>query len=65
MMSVGRGRQAKKAYSVPYLELDLLAINIDHTSPKLHTNGEIMHWLKSLVCELEQQAGFANTCKNT
>lgn len=49
------------ASSVPYLKLDLLAINSDHASPKLHTNSKIVYWLKSFVCKLQQQTRFANT----
>ena len=40
------------AYRVPDLQLDLFALNVDHTRPKFHTNGEVMHRLESLVGEL-------------
>lgn len=43
-------------HRVPNLQLDLLAIDIDHSSPKLHTNGEIVHRLEALVSELEEEA---------
>jgi hypothetical protein len=44
------------------LKLDLLSINVDHPSTKLHADGQVMHWLEALVGELEQQAGLAHTC---
>jgi hypothetical protein len=44
------------AYRVPDLELDLLAVYLNHTSSKLHTNGQVMHRLESLVRKLQQQA---------
>ena len=43
-------------YRVPDLQLDLLPINVDHSCPKLHANGEVVHWLEALVCELQQEA---------
>lgn len=49
-------------YCVPNLQLDLLAIDVNHASPKLHTNGQVMNRLKSFVCKLEEEARFANAC---
>ncbi len=43
-------------HRVPYLQLDLLAVYVDHARAKLHANGQIMHWLEPLVSELQQKA---------
>jgi hypothetical protein len=40
-------------YCVPDLKLNRFVVNSDHPCSKLHTNGQIMHKLKALVCELE------------
>lgn len=42
-------------YSVPDLKLDLLVTDANHTSSKLDSDCEVVHWLEALVCELEQQ----------
>jgi hypothetical protein len=42
------------------LQLDLLAVNVDHARAKLHAYGQVVDWLKPLVCELKQQAGLAH-----
>lgn len=43
-------------HRVPDLQLDLLSINVDHARPKLHADGQVVHRLEPLVCELQQQA---------
>lgn len=49
-----RGDSEKTStYRVPYLQLDLLAINVDHACAKLHANGEVVYWLKALVGKLQ------------
>ena len=48
-------------YRIPNLELHLFSINIDHTSPKLNSNCEIMNWLEPFVCELEKKTGLSDT----
>ena len=48
-------------YRIPNLQFDLFTINGYHASTEFHTNGEIMHRLKSFVCELKQETGFSNT----
>lgn len=58
----GERTSGKIYYSVPNLKFNRLAVNGDHTSPKLDSNGEIMHWLKPLVCELQQQTRFSDSC---
>lgn len=55
--------RGKVYYSVPNLEFNWPAVNGDHTSPKLDSNSEIMHWLKPLVSELQQQTRFPHSCK--
>lgn len=47
---------------VPYLQLYLLILNIDQPSSKLNADGEVVHRLKSLVCELEEQAALPDAC---
>jgi hypothetical protein len=44
------------ARSIPNLELDLFSIDGYHPSTELDTNGQVVHWLETLVRELEQQA---------
>ena len=51
-----------RAHRVPNLQLDLFAVNVYHTSPKLHTNGQVMDRLKPLVRELQKKAGLADSC---
>lgn len=41
-----------QAYRVPYLKFDLLAINVNHSSPKLDANSQVMYRLKPFVSEL-------------
>lgn len=43
-------------HRVPYLQFDLLAVDGNKPRAKFNTNSEIMHWLKSLVGELEEHA---------
>ena len=45
---------------VPDLELDLLALDVDHPGAELDPDGEVVHWLEPLVGELEEQAGLAH-----
>jgi hypothetical protein len=49
-------REGRRTHRVPYLQLDLLSINGDHARAKLHADGQVMHRLEALVCELQQQA---------
>lgn len=41
------------AYRIPNLQLDLLAINVNHASSKLHSNGKVVDGLEALIRELE------------
>jgi hypothetical protein len=41
---------------VPNLELDGFVVDGDHASAGLNADGEVMHRLEPLVCELQQQA---------
>ena len=50
-----------KIYSVPDLELDVFAVNIDHSSAEFDSNGDFMFLSESLVDELKEKAGFADT----
>ena len=52
------------SYRVPDLKLDLFPLNVDHPGTKLHSDGQVMNRLESLVCKLEQQTGFANSCNH-
>lgn len=51
-----------ESYRVPYLKLDLLAIDIDHPSSKFHSNSQVMDRLEALVRELQKQAGLPHAC---
>ena len=53
------------SHGVPDLELDLLALDVDHARAELDADGEVVHGLKPLVSELEQEAGLANAWKET
>lgn len=53
---------APRTHRVPYLQLDLLAVDVDHARAELHANREVVHGLEALVRELQQQAGLAHTC---
>ena len=48
-------------YSIPYLQFDLLACYIDHSSSEFNTYGQVVFRCETLVCELQQQTRFANT----
>jgi hypothetical protein len=50
-------------YRIPYLKLYLMMIDIDQSGTEFHTDCQVMHWLKSLVCELQQQTTLPNTCE--
>lgn len=47
---------------VPHLELDLFVIDGDHARAKFDADGQVVHWLEALVCELEQQTALADAC---
>ena len=47
-------------YGIPDLKFDLLSLDVDHASAELDSDGEVVHGLEALVCELEKQARFAN-----
>jgi hypothetical protein len=48
------GWGATPTHRIPNLQLDLLAINVDHACTKLHADCQIMYWLEPFVCELQQ-----------
>ena len=56
------GKVSRSAHGIPNLELDLLAVYLNHTSSEFNANGEIMDWLEPLVSELKKQARLAHTC---
>lgn len=47
--------------SVPYLQLDVLVINLNGSCSKLNANRQVMLLAESFVCELKQKARFADT----
>ena len=47
-------------HRVPDLELDLLALDVDHPGAELHADGEVVDRLEPLVGELEKEAGLAH-----
>lgn len=42
----------------------MLVSNVDHSGSKLDADGQVMHGLETLIRELKEQAGFANTYGN-
>ena len=48
-------------YRVPDLKFNLESINWNHAGAKLNPDGQIVHGLKPLVCELEQKTRLAHT----
>jgi hypothetical protein len=38
------------------LKFDLTVVDVDHARAELNSNGEVVHWLESLVRELEEEA---------
>ena len=49
---------------VPNLQFDIFLIDLDGTCSELNSDSQIVLLAESLVRELEQQAGFANTYSN-
>ena len=49
-------RKNKETNGVPNLKLNGPSLNGDHTGAEFDTDRQIVHWLKSLVGELQQQA---------
>ena len=47
---------------VPYLQLNRAAVDRDHAGTELHPYSQIMDRLKTLVGELEEEAGLADAC---
>lgn len=45
----------RPTHRIPNLQLNLLAIDVDHSRAELHANSEVVHGLKALVRELQQQ----------
>ena len=45
---------------VPDLQLYLLSVDGHHAGTELHTNSQVVHRLKPLVGELQEQARFAH-----
>ena len=46
---------------VPNLQLDVLLLDLDRAGTKLDANGQVVLLTEPLVCELEEQAGLADT----
>lgn len=46
---------AVAAHRIPYLQLHLTVVDVDHPRPELYANCEIVHRLKTLVGELQKQ----------
>ena len=47
-------------HRVPDLQLDLLAVDVDHARAKLDADREVVHRLEALVRKLQQQARLAD-----
>ena len=56
-----RVSRGESTYSIPNMKLDLLAVEGDHTSTKFNTNCRIMMRVESLIFELLEKAGLADT----
>ncbi len=50
-------------HRVPYLQLDLLPLDVDHPGAELDTDSEVMDRLEPLVGELQQQTRLADAWK--
>lgn len=50
------GKRQPATHRIPDLQLDLLAVNVDHAGPKLHTNCQVMDGLEPFVSKLQQKA---------
>ena len=46
---------------VPDLQLDVLLLDLDRAGSKLDSDGQVVLLAEPLVCELEEQAGLADT----
>ena len=53
------------ACSVPDLQLDILLIDLHGTGSELNSNSQVVLLAESLVSELEQQAGFTHTYRDS
>mmetsp|Transcript_42563 Transcript_42563/g.65413 ORF Transcript_42563/g.65413 Transcript_42563/m.65413 type:complete len:236 (-) Transcript_42563:218-925(-) len=61
VVTSGHGSEALLPSGVPDLQLDHLAGNFAYSRPKLHSNCVWLILLKSVLCELVQQARLAHT----
>jgi len=52
--------EALLSRGVPNLQFDLLSVDCDEPRSKLDADGEVVHWLKALVCELQEEARLAD-----
>ena len=48
-------------YCVPYLKFHMLIFNLHGAGTEFHSDCEIMRGFKTLIGELQQQAGFPYT----
>lgn len=46
---------AAAAHRIPYLQLHLPVVDVDHSRPELYANCEVVNRLKTLVGELQKQ----------
>jgi hypothetical protein len=46
---------------VPDLKFDELVVQVDHSSTKLNSNGQVVYRLETFVCKLQEQAGLSDT----
>lgn len=46
---------------VPNLQFDVLLLDLDRAGSKLDANGQVVLLTEPLICELEEQAGLADT----
>ena len=53
-----------RAHRVPNLQLDVLVVDLNRAGSEFDANRQIVLLTEALVCELEEQAGLADTYSN-
>jgi len=53
------------AGGIPDLQLDKLVVQVDHAGTEFYPDRQVMDGLESLVGELQEQTGLADSCSNS
>lgn len=64
VVGAGDGLKRFLASSVPNLQLDVLVVDLNRAGSEFDANRQIVLLTEALVCELEEQAGLADTYSN-